>query len=410
MMSCRVVSVLVLLSVVESGCTPPDPAAVVFDRTTLHTVEITVEEGHMAQLATDLENRVPCTVRYDGELVEGAGVRQKGNTLVEVFSKPSFSLKLDEVDERARLYGLRKLLLNSSEQDPTFLREMIGADMHARAGLPAARIAHALVRLNGVDEGIYVVVEAIDKEFLQRHFGKYNDEGNLYEGPCCGDFVDDVDHLELKDRVKDGRTTEDLRALADVVLSAPDAELAAKLGERLDLEGFIKGYALEALLDHWDGYSYKGNNYYMYDNPDDDRFVFMPHGMDRILKETSFDVETAPMARLPLRIRAIPALDDQFHAELAAVVSSAWDEAALLAAVDQATLLIRGASAGEQTSKDVARFNKKVDELRAAVTQRRTLVDPAIRCGDSKLEGLETCDDGNVVSGDGCSARCRVEP
>lgn len=294
MMSCRVVSVLVLLSAVESGCTPPDSAAVVFDRTTLHTVEITVEESDMAQLATDLENRVPCTVRYDGELVEGAGVRQKGNTLVEVFSKPSFSLKLDEVDERARLYGLSKLLLNSSEQDPTFLREMIGADMHARAGLPAARIAHALVRLNGVDEGIYVVVEAIDKEFLQRHFGKYNDEGNLYEGPCCGDFVDDIDHMELKDQVKDGRTTEDLRALADVVLSAPDAELAAKLGERLDLEGFIKGYALEALLDHWDGYSYKGNNYYMYDNPDDDRFVFMPHGMDRILKDTSFDVEAAP--------------------------------------------------------------------------------------------------------------------
>jgi cysteine-rich repeat protein len=383
---------------------------VVFDRTKLHTVEITVEEGDMAQLATDLENRVPCTVRYDGELVEGAGVRQKGNTLVEVFSKPSFSLKLDEVDERARLHGLSKLLLNSSEQDPTFLRELIGADMHARAGLPAARIAHALVSLNGVDEGIYVVVEAIDKEFLQRHFGEYNDEGNLYEGPCCGDFVDDVDHLELKDQEKDGRTTEDLRALADVVLSAPDAELAAKLGERLDLEGFIKGYALEALLDHWDGYSYKGNNYYMYDNPDDDRFVFIPHGMDRILKETSFDVETAPTARLPLRIRAIPALDDQFHAELATVVSSAWDEAALLAAIDQATPLIRAASAGEQTSKDVARFNEKVDDLRAAVTQRRALVDPAIRCGDGKLEGLETCDDGNVVSGDGCSARCRVEP
>jgi cysteine-rich repeat protein len=276
--------------------------------------------------------------------------------------------------------------------------------------LPAARIAHAQVSLNGVDEGIYVVVEAIDDEFLQRHFGKYNDEGNLYEGPCCGDFVDDVGQLELEDQEKDGRTTEDLQALADVVLSAPDAELAAKLGERLDLDGFIKGYALEALLDHWDGYSYKGNNYYMYDNPDDDRFVFIPHGMDRILEDTSFDVEAAPTSRLSLRIRAIPALDDQFHAELAAIVSSAWDEAALLAAIDQATPLIRAASAGEQTRKDVARFDKKVGELRAAVTQRRALVDPAIRCGDGKPEGLETCDDGNVVSGDGCSARCRVEP
>src|SRR5690348_16136293 len=103
MMSCGVVSVLLLLSAASGGCTAAeaastDSSAVVFDRARLHTVEITVAAGDMAQLATDLENRVPCSVRYDGELVEGAGVRQKGNTLVDVFSKPSLSLKLDEID------------------------------------------------------------------------------------------------------------------------------------------------------------------------------------------------------------------------------------------------------------------------------------------------------------------------
>jgi cysteine-rich repeat protein len=31
-------------------------------------------------------------------------------------------------------------------------------------------------------------------------------------------------------------------------------------------------------------------------------------------------------------------------------------------------------------------------------------------CGDGKIEGSETCDDGNTKSGDGCSATCTVEP
>lgn len=31
-------------------------------------------------------------------------------------------------------------------------------------------------------------------------------------------------------------------------------------------------------------------------------------------------------------------------------------------------------------------------------------------CGDGLLEGAETCDDGNVVPGDGCDASCQVEP
>jgi cysteine-rich repeat protein len=412
MMSFRTVSVALLCAAAGSGCAADDsdPAAVVFDRTRLHTVEITVAEGDLGQLATDLESRVPCTVRYDGKLVEGAGVRQKGNTLVPVFSKPSFSLKLDEFDAGARLHGLSKLLLNNSDQDPTLLRELVGAEVFMRAGLPAARIAHAVVSLNGSDEGLYIVAESIDQDFLKLHFGEGNDKGNLYEGPCCGDFVDDPARLELKDEQSDGRTREDVVALADVLLTAPDAELATKAGALLDFDGFVRTYAIEALLDHWDGYSYRGNNYYLYDNPADGRFVFIPHGMDRILKETSFDVEAAPAARLPLRIRAIPTLDDRFHAQLADVVRTAWDEEALLADVDQATRLLRAASAGDQTSKDVSKFSKRVAAFRADLIQRRALVDPAIQCGDGEVQGLETCDDGNVVSGDGCSARCRLEP
>jgi fibro-slime domain-containing protein len=32
-----------------------------------------------------------------------------------------------------------------------------------------------------------------------------------------------------------------------------------------------------------------------------------------------------------------------------------------------------------------------------------------VRCGDGKIAGSETCDDGNAVSGDGCSSSCHVE-
>jgi cysteine-rich repeat protein len=282
--------------------------------------------------------------------------------------------------------------------------------MYTRAGIPAARIAHAVVRLNGVDHGIYVVAEAIDKDFLKRHFGKDDDEGNLYEGPCCGDFVDAIAHMELQDEQKDGRSRDDLVALAGVIKDAPDADLAAKVAERLDFGRFLTSYALEALLDHWDGYAYRGNNFYLYDNPADKRFVFIPHGMDRILEDTSFDTETTPVAMLPLRIRAIPALDGQLHAELARVVSAVWDESAVLAAIDQAEKVIHMAGSGDQTSKDVAKFDEKVGKFRDDVKLRRALVDPAIHCGDGVVQGLEACDDGNTAGGDGCSAHCRTEP
>ena len=32
-----------------------------------------------------------------------------------------------------------------------------------------------------------------------------------------------------------------------------------------------------------------------------------------------------------------------------------------------------------------------------------------IRCGNGAIEPTEACDDGNTISGDGCSAACEVE-
>ncbi|XXX75580.1 CotH kinase family protein [Sorangium sp. So ce134] len=400
---------LLLVVVSQSGCpVHEENGEAVFDRTKLHTIAITVDEAHLGQLATDLESRVPCTLTYDGEVVRGAGIRQKGNDLVELEDKPSFSVKIDEFDEQAELHGLKKLLLNNAKQDSTFLREQLGGDMHDRAGVPAARTAHAVVSLNGVDKGIYVVTEAVDKRFLRRHFGEKNDEGALYEGPCCGDFVDDLDAAELDGGEDKGAAA--LRALADAIRDAPDGELAARVSERLDLDRFITSFALEALLGHWDGYAYRANNYYLYKNPVDGRFVFIPHGMDRILDDPRFDTETAPVAVLPRRIREIPALDERFRAELARIASAAWDERAALAAIDQAAQVIGAASAGEATRDDLREFTEHASELRDDLKLRRALIDPAIACGDGQVGGLETCDDGNTAAGDGCSAGCRVEP
>ncbi|EYF05490.1 CotH kinase family protein [Chondromyces apiculatus] len=401
---------LPLLAGSQGGCVVPeeDEAAAVFDRSRLHAIDLLVEKSDLSSLETDLDARVPCTVLYDGVMIRGAGIRQKGNTLVELSEKPSFSVKFDEFAD-TKLYGLNKILLNSSKQDPSFLREQLGADMYTRAGLPTARVAHAQLRLNGEDRGIYVVVESIDKDFLRLHFGEGNEEGNLYEGPCCGDFVEAGSEIELKDE-DEGRSRDDLEALAEVVVETPDEVLELMLDQHLDLDGFITSYALEAALGHWDGYAYRANNYYLYHDPGSGRFVFIPHGMDRVLEEADFDPESELAALLPRRVRAIEALDAQFDEAFTRVVTEVWDEAAMAETIAQASAVVGSALAGAKADDDLAGFNAEVEALEETLALRRSLLEPSLRCGDGQLGGLETCDDGNEAEGDGCSARCRVEP
>ena len=69
-------------------------------------------------------------------------------------------------------------------------------------------------------------------------------------------------------------------------------------------------------------------------------------------------------------------------------MSAAWDEGALLAAIDRAEQVLGKAAAGDATRGDLSEFKAHVGALRSDLTLRRALVDPAIVCGDGDVAGL----------------------
>jgi spore coat protein CotH len=370
-----------LLGFAALGCggDPYEDSANAFDRSVLHRIDITVDGEYIPELEKNLDARVPCVFAFNDVTVDEAGIRQKGglNSLTNLdtdlgLPKPSFSMRLDEFDENGDLYGLRKIILNSAVQDPSLLHQHFGSDLAQKAGLPAARTAHGLVTLNGVPLGIYVVTESIDTEFLGRVFGSNNDQGNLYEGRQA-DFTE-VALMELKDE-DDERTRDDLQALADVVLSTPPADIAGAVGARMDLDRFITAFAFETAINHFDGFAYNRNNYYLYNNPADDRFVFIPHGMDQIVQIPSDKDDTLGdelEALLPQLILQNPDLAAAYQAELARIANELWDLPAIFAEIDRITAVISAAKVtGVRAEGDVSAFKSNVVYWREALTQRR---------------------------------------
>jgi len=49
-------------------------------------------------------------------------------------------------------------------------------------------------------------------------------------------------------------------------------------------------------------------------------------------------------------------------------------------------------------------------EVSSAAPQLPPFVPPSSTCGDGVKQSAETCDDGNAIGGDGCSAGCALEP
>ncbi len=360
-----------------SGGDSPD-GVIMFDTTRLHEIEITVDAQDLATLDDDLETRVPCTFRYDDAVVMQAGIKKKGqSTLQPLDGKPSFNLKLDAFVDGTDIDGIARLSLDNTIMDPTFLSEPLTYLLYQRAGVAAPRTAHAIVRFNGEVKGIYVVVEGVGKRFLGAHFG--DGEGNLYEGPW--DFDHDIAAVELKDE-DEGRTRDDLQALAEVVVTTPDDGLEAALEPMLDVDEFIDTVALDMAFCLWDGYAIAAWNYYLYHVPGD-RFVLLPHGADWpywVYDVDPFDVdfrpwgEQYPSGLLANRVVTVPGLRARYEQALVEVRDVAFDTDALVARIDEVESILHGADE-PAIADELASFDDSVQTARDFVLQRRAFLD-----------------------------------
>jgi hypothetical protein len=266
-----------------------------FSNSPNRTIQLHLEEPALAALKQN--PRVYVRARFaDGAIVlKDVGLRLKGkSTFRPLEDKPSLILKFDQFQAAAEYSGLTRLVLNNSISDPSLLREFIAAGLFQDAGLPAPRAAHARVELNGRDLGFYVLLEAVNRRWLQRRFG--NGDGNLYELE-----LRDIDQPLEQDGGPD-RDQRDVRALLSAARRRDPAQRWQRLGETLDVDRFLSFLALEMMLNHWDGYAMNLNNCRLYHDPQSDRFVFIPHGMDSVM--TNPDASIWPPTRSIL-VRAL---------------------------------------------------------------------------------------------------------
>jgi spore coat protein H len=233
-------------------------------------IHITIAPEGIKSLQQNPTRDVPIVVQLQGKRITNCTAHLKGHgSFQPISSKPSFSIR----SPKKNLFGRKKLLLNNSSQDPSFLKWKIASELFTKAGVPSPEVSFARVNLNGKTLGLYLMLEPTDKKFLKKHFS--NDTGNLYEGHNQ-DMTDKLD----RDNGEGDDAQTDRQRLAAACLEPDLQKRWTKLNEVLDVNRFLGFMATEVLVDHHDGYSMDRNNFRLYHNPADDKFLFLPHGLD----------------------------------------------------------------------------------------------------------------------------------
>jgi spore coat protein H len=246
-------------------------------------IDLRLETAAMDGLLRQPRTYVPCALTADGQATAGpVALKLKGResgSFEPITRKPALTVNMSKLTAKQRFHGLTKWHLSNGKEDPSCLEELVAGEVFRAAGVPAARIRLALVSINGKAKGLYYIKEGYDEGFLRRNFGTTN--GNLYDGGFCDDITKPLSRLS-----GDGPGDHvDLKALAEACREKDEGKRWRRLGEVLDVDGFISFLCATVVTWNSDGYAMNSNNYRLYNDPKRNRLVFFPSGMDQMFGE-----------------------------------------------------------------------------------------------------------------------------
>lgn len=373
-----------------------DPSSALFDPMAIVQVDIVMESADWENIRNQTRDLskifgpgcraepffspftyVPATVIVDGEEIQSVGVRKKGFLGSLDKKKPSLKIKFDEYVEDQEFLGMNRLTLNNNKQDRSQIGQCMAYSLFASAGLPASRCNFAELTVNGQNLGLFSNVESIKKRFIARHFD--DNDGRLYEGTLRSDFAPNwINTFEAKTKKSDPDRS-DLIAI-QTALQASDEELEAALSKVIDIDHFMTYWALEAMINHGDGYALNRNNFYIYNDPTTGLFEFIPWGADQVFRPfTKFgDGLTFVESILTRRLYQLPATQQKYVTEVQTQFDAIWNEVELLREIDRMEVLIGAIINDEYAGNELFDLAAEVEAVRQFVRTRRAVLQPVL--------------------------------
>ena len=215
------------------------------------------------------KERIQATLFIDGIQYDSVGVRYKGYSSASVDRvKNPFNIKLNYLIEGQDHQGIDKIKLSNVIQDPSFLREVLSYEI-ARKYMPASESNFANVYVNDTLLGLYSNVEAVNSEFLEKHFNTaknvlvkgnpetinlFGENSNLSQTPG----MDSLAYTSLYSMQSDyGWTT-----LYNFIDTLNNHE--AEIDKVLNVDQALWLHALNYTLINFDSYVGYAQNYYLY--------------------------------------------------------------------------------------------------------------------------------------------------
>ncbi|MSO19005.1 MAG: hypothetical protein EXQ56_00845 [Acidobacteria bacterium] len=322
-----------------------------FDDSVVHEIHLTMAPADWAQLKANFraDTYYQANFSWSGQQVQRIGVRSRGNGSASG-EKPYLGLDFSRYVSSQRFLGLSAFRLKNALQDWSFVHDRLSMALFRRMNIPAPREAFAKVFMNGDYIGLYIIIEEMDTNFLNRVYGE--SAGYLFQFSWVREYNfeflgnDPANYAPNMFEPKTRKTSYDpatLVAMIRAINQSSDANFIAAVSEYIDLKEWLQYLAVEQYLAEFDGvFGHLGmNNFYLYRPPNGKLFHITPWDKEQGFWEPEKSIWARTQQNVLMRrAMQVPALRDLYldavrRAALAAGGPGGWLEKELARAYEQ---------------------------------------------------------------------------
>ncbi|MBI3278764.1 MAG: CotH kinase family protein [Acidobacteria bacterium] len=289
----------------------------------VHEIRLSIHASDWQKLRdTYLEDTYYAAIlEWGGLTIEDTAVRSRGDGSRNG-NKPGLKVDFDHFAAGREFLGLKALVLDNLTQDQSMMTERLSMAMFRRMGLPAPRVAHARLYVNGAYAGLYTIVEPVDKNFLKRTLGE--DGGYLYDYEWGGEYwfeypsSDPAAYSPYPFQPQTNEKPPDPRVLEQMIRAineSPDAEFIRNVSGYLDLKQFLDYLAIETYIGEMDGVlgDWGLNNFYLYQFQGTNAFMLIPWDKDVTFRDAGRPVwQNSERNVLTRRLLRVPDIREQY--------------------------------------------------------------------------------------------------
>lgn len=265
-----------------------------FSKNKVFTVRVNMAPSDWQGLLANAqaEQWYPADFELNGAKIANVGFRTKGQSSLSMMgqipandpSKHRYGFKVDfNRYQEQKFMGMKMLVLGNGFGDPTMMRDVVSYQLFKDAGVPSPEASFVDLWVAGEHLGVYSLIEAIDGEFVEKHFDddKDNDfKGDLYKAEVLntltwkGSNISSYTGLELKTNEETIGTAEEGAALLRFLDTLNNGSNPL---EHVDTDLMVRYFAAMILTGNTDSYlGFTANNFYLYEHRSIDAFTMLP--------------------------------------------------------------------------------------------------------------------------------------